>query len=105
MTRLLSTATAALLLATSAAYAQAPALENRDLSPWSPLTYERLGATPKIQWKKASATPAAARPDRDAVATESASRAAAATTKSAATPPAAATPPVQASAAGAATAR
>jgi hypothetical protein len=64
MTRLLSAATAALLLASSAVCAQAPALENRDLSPWSPLTYERLGATPKIQWRKAP--PAVARPGDDA---------------------------------------
>jgi hypothetical protein len=66
MTRLLSAATAALLFASSAVCAQAPALENRDLSPWSPLTYERLGATPKIQWRKAPAAPAVVKPGDDA---------------------------------------
>lgn len=52
MTRILTTATVALMLAASAVYAQAPAEQQpqqvRTESQWSPLTYEYLGATPKV---------------------------------------------------------
>jgi hypothetical protein len=52
MTRFLTTATIALMLAASGVYAQAPADQQpqryRTESAWSPLTYEYLGATPSI---------------------------------------------------------
>jgi hypothetical protein len=88
MTRLLSTATAALLLASSAVCAQAPALENRDLSPWSPLTYERLGATPKIQWRRAPAAAAVVKPGDDALRADAAKAAAKAPAAAASSKPA-----------------
>lgn len=99
MTRTLIAATAALLLASSAS-AQAPAVENRDLSPWSPLVYERLGATPKIQWRKAAATPAAVATGREAArSADSAPRVDAAKPQSPEAAPAAANSSAQASAA------
>ena len=59
MNRVLTATAIALMLAASGVYGQTTAANDRDLSPWSPLVYEWIGATPKIQLRKTPAAPAA----------------------------------------------
>lgn len=78
MKRTLTIATAVLMLAASGVYAQqAPAEQPRyrTESQWSPLTYERLGATPKVDLSKLFA-PRAAKADARATAADRAADAA-----------------------------
>ncbi len=75
MKRTLTIATAVLMLAASGVYAQqAPAEQPRyrTESPWSPLTYEYLGATPKVDLAKRFA-PKATKAEARATATDRAS--------------------------------
>jgi len=60
MKRLVTVATAMLMLAATGAQAQAAAepSRHRTESPWSPLTYERLGATPKVDLGRLFGRPA-----------------------------------------------
>jgi hypothetical protein len=70
MSRFLTTATAVMLLAASGVYAQQPAgaapeqQRVRTESQWSPLTYEYLGATPKVDLGRLFA-PKAAKAEAD----------------------------------------
>jgi hypothetical protein len=70
MSRFLTTATVVLMLAASGAYAQQPSGQApeqqryRSESQWSPLTYEYLGATPKVDLSRLFA-PRAAKAEAD----------------------------------------
>lgn len=60
MNRTLTALAAALLLAASGVYAQPPAAPARPVaSPFSPLVYDALGATPKIELRRARKADAA----------------------------------------------
>jgi hypothetical protein len=72
MKRVLTTTAMALMLAASGVYGQTTAANERNLSPWSPLVYEWIGATPKIELRKAPAAPAAVKVTEDAKAADKA---------------------------------
>lgn len=56
MKRTITAVAAALMLAASGVYAQAPAAPAKpEVSPFSPLVYDALGATPKVQLRRKAA--------------------------------------------------